>query len=73
MSEKEEGGAVVAEERGAFLRVRLERPAKRNALTRAMLERLGEIFAGVSARRDLRAVILSGAGTAAANWRSRAT
>ena len=55
-------GAVVAEERGALLLVRLERPAKRNALTRAMLERLGEIFAGVSARRDLRAVVLSGAG-----------
>jgi len=28
-----------------------------------MLERLGEIFAGVEARRDLRAVILSGAGS----------
>jgi len=61
------GGAaraeVVAEERGAVLFVRLERPSKRNALTRAMLERLGEIFAGVAPRRDLRAVILSGAGT----------
>jgi enoyl-CoA hydratase/carnithine racemase len=54
---------VTSEERGAFLFVRLERPAKRNALTRAMLERLDEIFAGVEARRDLRAVILSGAGS----------
>jgi enoyl-CoA hydratase len=54
---------VVAEERGALLFVRLERPAKRNALTSAMLERLGEIFADVAGRRDLRAVILSGAGT----------
>jgi enoyl-CoA hydratase len=53
---------VTALERGALLFVSLERPAKRNALTRAMLERLGEIFAGVSARRDLRAVILGGAG-----------
>jgi enoyl-CoA hydratase len=53
---------VTTDERGALLFVRLERPAKRNALTRAMLERLGEIFAGVEARRDLRAVILSGAG-----------
>ena len=53
---------VTARERGALLFVRLERPAKRNALTRAMLERLGEIFADVSARRDLRAVILGGAG-----------
>lgn len=55
-------GDVVEEERGALLLVRLERPAKRNALTRAMLERLGEIFAGVEARANLRAVILSGAG-----------
>jgi enoyl-CoA hydratase len=53
---------VTFEERGALLFVRLERPAKRNALTSAMLERLGEIFAGVEARRDLRAVIVSGAG-----------
>ena len=53
---------ITSEERGALLFVRLERPAKRNALTRAMLERLGEIFADVSARRDLRAVILGGAG-----------
>ena len=58
----EERGAVAAERRGALLFVRLERPAKRNALTRAMLERLGEIFARVAARRDLRAVVLSGAG-----------
>jgi len=56
------GGSVVVEERGALLFVRLERPSKRNALTRAMLERLGEIFAGVASRRDLRAVILGGAG-----------
>jgi enoyl-CoA hydratase len=42
--------------------VRLERPEKRNALTGGMLERLAEIFAGVAARRDLRAVVLSGAG-----------
>lgn len=53
---------ITTEERGALLFVRLERASKRNALTRAMLERLGEIFAGVEARRDLRAVILSGAG-----------
>jgi enoyl-CoA hydratase len=60
---RDDDGSVVAQERGALLFVRLERPAKRNALTCAMIERLGEIFAGVPARRDLRAVILSGAGT----------
>ena len=56
------GGSVFTERRGALLLVRLERPAKRNALTRAMLERLDEIFAGVEVRRDLGAVILGGAG-----------
>jgi enoyl-CoA hydratase len=50
------------EERGAVAYVRLARPLKRNALTGSMLERLGEIFAGVAARRDLRAVIFSGEG-----------
>ena len=34
---------VTFEERGAVAHVRLERPAKRNALTRAMLERLWEL------------------------------
>ena len=50
------------EERESVAHVRLERPEKRNALTGGMLERLGVIFAGVAARRDLRAVVLSGAG-----------
>ncbi|PYS76255.1 MAG: enoyl-CoA hydratase [Acidobacteria bacterium] len=50
------------EERDAVAYVRLERPERRNALTGAMLERLSEIFAAVAVRRDLRAVILSGAG-----------
>jgi enoyl-CoA hydratase len=50
------------EERGQVAYVRLARPEKRNALTGSMLERLGEIFAGLAARRDLRAVIFSGEG-----------
>jgi enoyl-CoA hydratase len=53
---------IRVEERDAVAYVRLERPEKRNALTGGMLERLAEIFAGVAARRDLRAVVLSGAG-----------
>ena len=53
---------IKVEERDAVAHVRLERPEKRNALTSGMLERLAEIFAGVAARRDLRAVVLSGAG-----------
>lgn len=53
---------VSYEERGAVAHVRLGRAEKRNALTGAMLGRLGEIFAGLSARTDLRAVILGGEG-----------
>jgi enoyl-CoA hydratase len=63
---------VVVEERaggaggdGGLVCVRLNRPAKRNALTRAMLERLAEIFRAFTTRTDLRAVVLTGAGSAA--------
>jgi enoyl-CoA hydratase len=54
--------SVSFEERGEVAHVRLERAEKRNALTGAMLERLGEIFAGIAARRDLRAILLGGGG-----------
>ena len=53
---------IFFEENDSVAHVRLERPAKRNALTRAMLERLAEIFAAIDGRTDLRAVVLSGAG-----------
>jgi enoyl-CoA hydratase len=53
---------VTYSEGEGIARVRLERPERRNALTRAMLARLRDIFAGVRARTDLRAVVLSGAG-----------
>jgi len=45
--------------------VRLNRPAKRNALTRAMLEQLTELFRAFTDRENLRAVILTGTGQAA--------
>jgi enoyl-CoA hydratase len=61
---------ILVEERGGdaggLVYVRLNRPAKRNALTRAMLERLAEIFRALSERTDLlRAVVLTGTGQAA--------
>ena len=55
---------IIYEEDGAIARVRLNRPAKRNALTPAMLDELGARFAALGARRDLRAVILTGDGEA---------
>ena len=54
---------LTIEERTPFAIITLNRPAKRNALTRAMLERLAELFTQLTARTDLRAVILTGAGT----------
>ncbi len=53
------------EERAALLCVTLNRPAKRNALTRAMLAQLATVFTAVGERGDLRAVILTGAGAEA--------
>ncbi len=56
---------IIFEETGHGLaRVILNRPEKRNALTREMLARLAEIFEGIAARRDLRAVILCAEGEA---------
>lgn len=54
--------AIIFEEREALALVRLNRPGKRNALTTAMLERLGELFASIEKRHDLRALILTGEG-----------
>ncbi|HEX8475961.1 MAG TPA: enoyl-CoA hydratase-related protein [Pyrinomonadaceae bacterium] len=57
--------AIIFEQRGGLAYVCLNRPEKRNALTREMLERLATLFAEIDARQDLRAVILTGAGTEA--------
>ncbi|HEX8177939.1 MAG TPA: enoyl-CoA hydratase-related protein [Pyrinomonadaceae bacterium] len=56
---------ILYAERDACAFVTLNRPTRRNALTRAMLAELTELFTRLSARRDLRAVVLTGAGTAA--------
>jgi enoyl-CoA hydratase len=59
---------IVVEERDVFesgaliVCVRLNRPAKRNALTRAMLERLTEIFRSFTNRAEVRAILLTGTG-----------
>lgn len=52
---------LVARE-GAIALVTLNRPERRNALSLAMWRRLGEVFHGFAQERDLRAVILTGAG-----------
>jgi enoyl-CoA hydratase len=55
---------VRVEERGRVVFVTLDRPARRNALTRAMLERLTELFTSFGGRSELRAAVLTGAGAA---------
>jgi len=57
---------VIFETRESIAFVRLNRPVKRNALTRRMLEELREAFERIEQERDhLRAVILTGMGDAA--------
>jgi enoyl-CoA hydratase len=53
---------IKVEDRGTLLAVTLDRAAKRNALTRAMLESLRELFSSLRTRERLRVVILTGAG-----------
>ena len=51
---------VVVETRGSLLVVRLNRPRTRNALTRAMAERMASAFAELDAQAELSAGILTG-------------
>ncbi len=49
---------------GGVATVTLDRPDKRNALTLPMRARLAAIFAAADADDDIRAVVLTGAGSA---------
>jgi enoyl-CoA hydratase/carnithine racemase len=51
---------VIAE--GSVLRVTINRPAKRNALSRCLLKGLGEVFAASSSDQHLKAAVLRGSG-----------
>lgn len=53
---------LVFESRDSLALVRLNRPEKRNALSRAMLEELAEVFGRIAGATDVRAVILTGTG-----------
>lgn len=53
---------IAFELKGQLAVVRLDRPEKMNALSRRMLEELGEAFARVELDGDVRACILTGAG-----------
>src|SRR4030088_469595 len=53
---------IVTERAGSILRVELNRPAKRNAMTSAMYLALADIFNGAARDDDIRVVLWHGAG-----------
>ncbi|MFQ5935668.1 MAG: enoyl-CoA hydratase/isomerase family protein, partial [Acidiferrobacterales bacterium] len=55
-------GHVLTDRRGDVLHVLINRPQKRNALSRAVLAELSETFNAAAADADLRAAVLRGAG-----------
>lgn len=59
------GEAILVARDGAIATVVLNRPEKLNALTRAMWQRLGEVFTELSADDAVRCVVIRGAGTRA--------
>jgi enoyl-CoA hydratase/carnithine racemase len=54
--------SVYVERDGAIATVVLNRPEKRNALNKAMWRRLGELVGGLSEERELRCLVIRGAG-----------
>ena len=56
---------ILVQEDGQVATVVLNRPEKLNALTKPMWQRLGDVFEALSARDDVRCVLLRGAGTKA--------
>lgn len=57
-----DGDVIVSIENDIILRVTVNRPAKRNALSRAVLDTLRGIFAEHAGNQDLRVAVLTGAG-----------
>jgi enoyl-CoA hydratase/carnithine racemase len=53
---------IVTERSGSILRIELNRPAKRNAMTSAMYLALADIFNGAAKDDDIRIVLWHGAG-----------
>jgi enoyl-CoA hydratase/carnithine racemase len=57
-----DGDEILVTRDGFVATVTLNRPAKLNALTRAMWQRLGEAITALSADRELRCIVVRGAG-----------
>lgn len=58
----QEADILLSVDEGGVAVVTLNRPSRRNAVSLAMWRRLEEIFVSLKARRDVRVVILAGAG-----------
>ena len=58
----EDSPPLVVEERGPVAVIRLDRPAERNPLSSTTLEELEQAFSSLVARREISAVVLTGAG-----------
>jgi enoyl-CoA hydratase/carnithine racemase len=56
---------ILVDRRGFIATVTLNRPEKLNALTKAMWQRLGEAFRELGRNKELRCIVLRGAGTKA--------
>ena len=67
MSAGAEPPPVVVEERGALAVLRIDRPRQRNSLSVSTLAKLDEAFTSLSARADLKALIITGTGDAFAS------
>jgi enoyl-CoA hydratase len=57
-----ESRALIVEERGSHVIIRLNRPAERNSLSLATLEELDRLVHAFSARTDISAIIFTGTG-----------
>ena len=53
---------LLVEQKGFAAHITLNRPESRNAMNAKMVQEIGEVFAGLRDNREIRAVVLSGAG-----------
>lgn len=58
----ESASELIARQDGPVLRVTLNRPARRNALSRSLVAALRDLFAALPARDDVRLVVIAGEG-----------
>ena len=55
-------GSLLLEQRGSVLILTINRPERRNALDVATLQAMAELFEALPDRRDVRVLVITGAG-----------